>query len=109
MDALLGRETLAGLANDDGGDELSNRRVEMQLGYGHAALGGGYTATPEAVFALSNAAREYSFGWRLNLVPGSGGGALELRLEATRREPANDNAPAAEPVHAAGVRMTARW
>ena len=109
MDALLGRRTLAGLAADDGGDELADRRFELRLGYGLAAFGDRFTSTPEAGLALSNAAREYSLGWRLSLVPGPAAGALEFGLEATRREAANDNAPGAGPVHAAGVRVTARW
>ena len=117
MDALLGRETLAGLAaNDDGGDDLQNRRLELRLGYGFPAFGDRFTSTPEMGLGLSQGHREYSLGWRLNLVPGSGSGAgqggpnaLEFRFEATRREsaggPANDNA--AE--HGIGLKVTARW
>ena len=39
MDALLGRRTLAGLADDDG-DALQRRRLDVRLGYGFSALGG---------------------------------------------------------------------
>ena len=41
-------------------------------------------------FGMSNGQREYSLGWRLGLAQG-GPTALELPLEATRREDANDN------------------
>ena len=45
-----------------------------------------------------------SLGWRLNRVQGPA--ALELRLEATRREEANDNA---DPMHGIGSRLIARF
>ena len=116
MDALLGRGTLAGLAaNDNGGgdDDLENRRLELRMGYGLSAFGDRFTSTPELGLGLSNGHREYTLGWRLDLAPGSGsraggGGpnALELRLEATRREAVNDNA---DPEHGVGLRVTARW
>ena len=116
MDALLGRGTLAGLAANDnggGGDDLENRRLELRMGYGLSAFGDRFTSTPELGLGLSNGHREYTLGWRLDLAPGSGsraggGGpnALELRLEATRREAVNDNA---DPEHGVGLRVTARW
>ena len=95
-DALLGRGTLAGLAaNDDAGVEdagmLSRRRLEVRFGYGFAAFGDRFTATPELGFGLSEWSRDYRLGWRLGLVPGAGAGALDLSLEAMRRETANDN------------------
>ena len=106
MDALLGRETLAGLAgNDNGEDGLGNRRLELRLGYGVSAIGDRFTSTPELGLGLSNGRREMSLGWRLNMVR-SRGNSLELRLEATRRESANDNAEAENGV---GFRVTARW
>ena len=106
MDVLLGRETLAGLAaNDNGQDGLGNRRLELRLGYGFSAIGDRFTSTPEFGLGLSNGRREYSLGWRLNMVR-SGASSLELRLEATRRESANDNA---EPEHGIGFRLTTRW
>ena len=105
MDALLGRQTLAGLAANDDGDELEKRRLELRLGYGFAAFGDRFTATPELGLGLSNGQREYSLGWRLNLAE-SGPTALELRLEANRREAANDNAA---PEHGVGLALTARW
>ena len=109
MDALLGRGTLAGLAaNDDGGDDLQNRRLELRLGYGFPAFGDRFTSTPEMGLGLSQGHREYSLGWRLGLAQ-TGATALELRLQATRSESAgaaaNDNA--AE--HGIGFTVTARW
>ena len=109
MDALLGRETLAGLqANDNGGDDLGNRRLNVGIGYGFSAFGDRFTSTPEFGLGLSQGRREYSLGWRLGLAQ-TGPTALELRLQATRSEsagsPANDTA--AE--HGIGLRLTARW
>ena len=87
-DALLGRETLAGLAaNDDG---IESRRLEVKLGYGLGAFGGRFTATPELELGVSNTGREYGLGWRLGLVR-SGLGSFDFRLRATRRETANDD------------------
>ena len=105
VDALLGRETLAGLAASDDGNELENRRLELRLGYGLSALGDRFTSTPELALGLSNGGREYSLGWRLNLVE-SGPAAFELRLETIQREAANDNA---DPEHGVGLGVTARW
>ena len=110
-DALLSRGTLAGLAaNDNGGgrgDELAQRRFEARFGYGLAAFDDRFTMTPEIGLGLSNAGRDYSLGWRLAREAGFGG-ALELSMEARRRESANDNADA-PPVHEVGVRLTSRF
>ena len=47
MDALLGRETLAGLAANDNGDTTASAgRLEAELGYGIAMFSGGFTGTP---------------------------------------------------------------
>ena len=110
MDALLERGTLEGLAaNHDGsgsGEQLvANRRFEMRLGYGFAAFGDRFTATPELGFGMSAGSRDYSLGWRLTRAARFGG-ALELALEARRQESANDNA---QPEHEVGLRLTARW
>ena len=104
MDALLGRETLAGLAADDNGEDgLGNRRLDLRFGYGFSAIGDRFTSTPE--LGLSNGRREMSLGWRLNM-DRRGASSLELRLEATRRESANDNAEAENGI---GFRLTGRW
>ena len=105
MDALLERGTLEGLAANDDGDELRNRRLELRLGYGFSALADRFTSTPELGLGLSNGHREYTLGWRLNLAQG-GPTALDLKLEATRREAVNDNT---DPEHSVGFKFTARW
>ena len=87
-DALLGPTMLAGLAANDNGNGLHDRRLEARFGYGFGAFGDRFTATPEIAVGLSDTARDYSLGWRLardDRVPD--GGSLELALEARRREP----------------------
>ena len=108
VDALLGRRTLAGLVVGDDGDPLESRSSEVRFGYGFAALGGGFTSTPEIGFGMSNGHREYSLGWRLNRDRRGDAGSVEFALEATRREATNDNAGAA-PELKAGFSLTARW
>ena len=88
-DALLGRQTLADLAADDG---MKSRRLELKLGYGVGAFGGRFTVTPELGFALSDTGRDYRLGWRLGLAR-SGPSSFGFGIEATRTEPANDAAP----------------
>ena len=100
-DALLGRETMAGLAaNDDGADA---RRLELRLGYGFAAFGGRFTAMPELGLGLSNTGREVRLGWRLT--PDPGGAGFEVNLDAMRREAANDN----DVEHGVMLRSLMRW
>ena len=106
--ALLGQRTLAGLGANDTGEPLESRRLEVGFGYGFAVLGDRFTSTPEIGLGMSNGHREYRLGWRLTLAR-SGTSALELALEASRREAANDNGAGAEPEHALGLRLTARW
>ena len=111
VDALLGRGTLAGLAANDTGDELENRRLELRLGYGFSAFGDRFTSTPELGLGLSNTGRDYSLGWRLNLAQ-RGPTAFDLTIEATRREHANDGSEAGggpEAEHGIGLQVTARW
>ena len=106
-EALLGRGTLEGLAANDGDDELERRHLEAKLGYGFALFGGRYTGTPELGLGLSGSAREVSLGWRLVRRSSAGDiGSLELSLEGTRRESANDNAP---PEHGIGLRLHGRF
>ena len=104
-DALLSRETLEGLAADD--DGAGRRRLEARFGYGLAAFGGGFTMTPELGLGLglSDAGRDYGAGWRLTRA-GSGPGSLELSVDATRRESANDDTA---PEHGVGARFALRW
>jgi len=109
-DALFGLHTLEGLATNDNGDEFTNRRFEMRLGYGLAAFGDRFTLTPEAGFGVSAASRDYSLGWKLvRDARGGDMGSLELTLEARRHE--NDDAApgAGAAVHEVGLKLTARW
>ena len=102
-DALLGRRHLEGLAaNDDG---LGERRLEARIGYGFALFGGTVIGTPTLGLGLSDTGRDYRLGWRFGLVRRDRVD-LELGIEATRREAANDDAGAE---HAVGLTATARW
>ena len=106
-EALLGQRHLAGLAADDGVNELANRRLELRLGYGFGVMKDRFTLTPEFGLGLAEGSRDYRLGWLLGLARG-GAGALELTLEATRGEPvgANDNIA---PEHGVRFGLTARW
>ena len=112
MDALLSRETLAGLAANEDEGTGSGRfraagRLEGEIGYGLPAFGGAFTGTPNLGFGLSDGgARDYRIGWRLtSAVRGDPG--FEVSLDATRREPANDNG--AGPEHGVMLRASIRW
>ena len=62
----------------------------------------------ELGLGLSNDHREYGLGWRLN--PSGGDlSAFELRLDATRREAANDDDAGSKPEHGLQLRLNARW
>ena len=63
-DALLGRGHLDGLAANDDGAGLGQRRLEARLGYGFALFGGAVIGTPELGLGLSDAGRDYRLGWR---------------------------------------------
>ena len=107
-DSLLTRRTPAAPATGEAGDSLWDRRLEARFGYGFAAFGYRFTATPEIAVGLSDAGRDYSLGWRLvrdgDAPAGSG---LEVAVEAQRREsPADRNVP---PEHAVGFRVTSRF
>ena len=81
-----------------------DRRLEARFGYGLPAFGGRFTATPEIAVGISAAGRDYVLGWWL--VGGGGapdGSALELAVEARRRETAS--ARNGSPEHALGVRL----
>ena len=108
MDALLGQRHLAGLAANDNGDDLANRRLELRMGYGFSVLEDRFTLTPEAGVGLSNGRWDYRLGWRLtSAVRGDPG--FEVTLDAARSEPANDNG-SAEPVeHGVMLRAGIRW
>ena len=73
-----------------------------RLGYGLPALGNRFTGTPWIGVGLSGSGQDYTLGWRFHP---SGGAGLDMGLEASRRESANDN----EPEHGIGLRLMARW
>ena len=105
VDTLFRDGAPADLAANDNG--LDARRFEATLGFGLGAFGDRFTATPEAGFGLANDGRDYRLGWRLARDRRAGDpGSLELRLDATRREAANDDA---EPEHTVGFELRATW
>ena len=103
MDALLGRETLAGLAANDDGGTASAGRLEAELGYGIALFDGGFTGTPNLGVGFSETGRDYRVGWRLTSAR-KGDPGFQVDLDATRREAAN-----AEAEHGLMLRGTIRW
>ena len=87
------------------GDAEPSSRFDAEVGYGMALLGDRFTGTPNVGFGLSDTAREYRMGWRLtSAVRGDPG--FEVSLDATRREPANDNG---EADHGVMLRSLVRW
>ena len=122
-DALLGRETLAGLTAEDNGDEMAQRLFEARFGYGFSSFGGGFsafgdgftsvfgdgfTSKPEIGIGLSDTNRDYTLGWWLTRDAGDGG-SLELSFEAWRRESANATTDATPVVHGVVFRLTSRF
>ena len=104
MDALLGRETLAGLAANDNGDTTaSTGRLEAELGYGIAMFDGGFTGTPHLGVGLTETGRDYRLGWRLTSAR-RGDPGFEIGLDATRSEAANADAE-----HGIALRGVIRW
>ena len=104
MEALLGRETLAGLAANDNGDTTaSTGRLEAELDYGIAMFGGGFTGTPHLGVGLSDTGRDYRLGWRLTSAR-RGDPGFEINLDATRSEAANADAE-----HGIALRGVIRW
>ncbi len=80
-------------------------RLEARVGYGMALLDGHVTGTPEMGLGFSEAGRETALGWTLGLAE-TRRVTFHLGLEATRWEPANDNA-ATE--HRIGLNAIMRW
>ena len=83
-------------------------RLEGEVGYGVALFGGRFTGTPNAGFGLSQGGRDWRLGWRLTPA-GPGAGGVEVSLDATRREPANDAGSGAKPEHGVMLRGAMRW
>ena len=108
VDRLWSTQDARGLA-PDGGTFEPESRLEGELGYGMALLGDRFTGTPNVGFGMSGAgARDYRIGWRLtSAVRGDPG--FEINLDATRREPANDNAAGTPVEHGVMLRGTIRW
>lgn len=72
--------------------------------YSIALAGGVFAATPNIGFRGScGGAQDWRIGWRVASAPG-GGAALEVSLDATRREPASDDAPEQEVLLRAAIR-----
>ena len=95
-----------------GGEFEPERRLEGELGYGLSVMGDRFTGTPNLGLGFSDSARDYRIGWRLtSAVKGHPG--FEVNLDATRREPANDNGAGAgtgsEPEHGVMLRAAIRW
>ena len=88
-----------------GGNAEPSSRFDAEVGYGMALLGDRFTGTPNVGFGMSDTAREYRMGWRLtSAVLGDPG--FEVNLDATRREPANDNG---ETEHGVMLRSLIKW
>ena len=80
-------------------------RLEARVGYGMALLGGHATGTPEMALGLSEAGRDWRLGWTLGLAR-TERSSFHVSLEATRWEPANDDAT---PEHRVGITASMRW
>ncbi len=78
-------------------------RWSMQAGWGFAAFGGRFTASPQIGFGHSQLWRDYSIGWRL-APEAVNAPDLSVGLTATRRE---GGAAAAE--HGIGFDIALRW
>ena len=104
MDRLWSAKDARGLG-PGGGEFEPESRLAGELGYGIGLFGDRFTGTPNLGIGMSGAgARDYRIGWRLN--PAGGGSSFELRLDATRREAANDDT---EPGHGLQLRFNTRW
>ena len=96
---LWGLSDARGLATNDSFEPAG--RLDAEAGWGLGAFGGRGLMTPFAGLALSDAGdRTWRTGVRWTL-----GADISLGLEGTRREPANDDAPA----HGVMLRGGLRW
>ena len=110
MDALLSRETLAVLANDDDGLEFEAAgRFEGEFGYGMPMFGGSFIGTPNMGFAHSDeGTQDWRVGWRLTR-EALDATEFDVSLDVTRRESASDDAAGTEPAHGLILKGTIRW
>ena len=100
---LWGARDAGGLA--PGGEVAAARGLQGELGYGLPLFGDRFTGTPNAGFGLSDSARDWRIGWRLNSAI-AGDPGFEVNLDATRQEAANGNEA---PEHGLMLRGTVRW
>ena len=87
------------------------RGLTAEAGYGLALFGDRFTGTPNLGFGLSDTARTYRIGWRLTSAL-RGDPGFEVRLDATRRKPANPGSGAgagSRAEHGAMLRSSIRW
>ncbi len=103
VDRLWSLRDTGGLAANE--EFEPQARLDAELGYGFAVLGGRFTATPYLGFGTSQGGRDYRAGWRLGAAHPDDLD-LALGLEATRRESANDDRTAE---HRIGLSLTVRW
>ena len=100
-EALWGRETMAGLAQNGGADGTT--RLEAEVGYG-LPVGHRFVGTPQLGVGTSEYGRDYRLGYRLGL-RGGADPAVEFGVEAERREhPLSGGAD-----HGALAQATMRW
>ena len=93
----LWEDGVAGRASSGGGAARS--RLEAELGYGYGVWDRAGVLTPYGGFGYEEGgARRYRLGTRLGL-----GGAIDLGLEAERKE------GAAKPEHGVGLELRIRW
>ncbi len=107
LDRLWERDAAALTAHDgaaNGGaanDNAPPMRLEAELGYGFGAYGGRGLLTPYGGFSLAGeGAQRYRIGGRFEI-----GSSLDLSLEGTRHEPAND----ADAEHSIMLNGQVRW
>ena len=101
MERLWSLHQARGLAAND--DFEAQARLDAELGYGLPAFGV-FTGTPYAGLGLSDSGRDYRLGGRL--APAGAGLDLSLGLEATLKEPANDDVA---PERGVMLRGALRW
>ena len=99
VDRLWSARDAAGLAANDGFE--AERRLEAEVGYGLGGPEGLGVVTPYAGLGLSGAgSRDWRLGARWSIGP-----SFALRLDGSRREAANDDAPD----HGLMMRGSIRW
>ena len=103
--ALLSHRTMEGLARNEGGGQLANRRFEAHLGYGIGMYRDRFVATPSFGVALSQTNRRYFLGLRHAIVRSSLV-SFDLTTEVVRQELTIDGNT---PEYGANLRVTAKW